>query len=768
MLLTLKSKLIVTFALLVVLLLASGFAGLDGNRRLNAALIEATEVRAKQQENALLLTSELKDAYGNLRAYRRLNKPSEVEAARPSALQALASAEVASDALLEGATAATQDAARELRASVGQLKAAESTFFEVSREKPSWRAQELSSGEGETAFTALLARMNRVLDETRIEMESAGPPDPRLVTQEDAIDTGLDNLRAMRRLEKDLLLAEGLPARREIVAQMQTEMDALYTELARAETAQAGVIGQEIPALMDEWATWKPIVTEVMALKRSNVDFESVRVLNAEVLPVYNRALELAERVSGDAKAGLSASIASAGAVYARSELTIIAVGIVAVLVAVTAAVLLSRSLGQGLARAEAVIEAVARGNLAKDNIAHRRDEIGRLTAALERLRQDLGAMSAAAEALARGDLGVKVAPRSDQDRLGHALSAMVARLGSVIGSAGQSAGRVAAGAGEMSATAEQLSSGASSQAAAAQEASAAVEEMTSTIRQTAENASQTERIASQAATDAENSGKAVRNAVDAMKKIADRITIIQEIARQTDLLALNAAVEAARAGSHGRGFAVVASEVRKLSERSQQAASEISTLSSDTVAVSAEAGRMLDALMPNIRRTSDLVQEISAATREQDIGAQQINAAIRDLDSVIQQNAAAAEQSAATSAELSNEAQALNQTISYFSGIGKNPRRDAQASTEVLAGSAEAAEAMAARPDPASAGETSSAANSVATGAGATMLPVTMGETLPVSTATGQAAPEGRKPGIALDLSDEDALDAEFERYAS
>jgi methyl-accepting chemotaxis protein len=194
------------------------------------------------------------------------------------------------------------------------------------------------------------------------------------------------------------------------------------------------------------------------------------------------------------------------------------------------------------------------------------------------------------------------------------------------------------------------------------------MEEMAANIRQNADNAGQTEKIARQSSTDAARSGEAVGKAVAAMRIIAEKITIVQEIARQTDLLALNAAIEAARAGEHGRGFAVVASEVRKLAERSQAAAAEISMLSSQTVTVSEEAGQMLTRLVPDIQRTAGLVSEISSASREQNTGAEQINVAIQQLDQVTQQNAAAAEEMSSTSEELSSQAQQLQATISFFS----------------------------------------------------------------------------------------------------
>ena len=273
------------------------------------------------------------------------------------------------------------------------------------------------------------------------------------------------------------------------------------------------------------------------------------------------------------------------------------------------------------------------------------------------------------AKELSDGDLTAEldVDQKDEVGDLGNAMKNMAGNLKRIVYEVQTAADNVASGSEELSSSSQTLSQGATEQASAAEEISSSMEEMGANIQQNTDNAQQTEKISAKASSNAKDSGEAVNEATTAMKEITEKISIIQEIARQTNLLALNAAIEAARAGEHGKGFAVVASEVRKLAERSQNAAEEITELAKNSLGVAERAVDMLNTLVPDIGKTADLVSEITASSTEQNQGAGQIVKAINELDKVVQSNAGSSEEMASTAEELSSQAQQLQSSISFF-----------------------------------------------------------------------------------------------------
>ncbi|RJX23150.1 MAG: HAMP domain-containing protein [Desulfobulbus sp.] len=310
------------------------------------------------------------------------------------------------------------------------------------------------------------------------------------------------------------------------------------------------------------------------------------------------------------------------------TRIAVIVIGIFALVIGIFLSLLISRSITRPLGEAIRINKLIGEGDLRSEITVDRKDEIGLLLQSMKN---------------------------------------MTDKLSGIVSDVQNAAENVAAGSEMVSSSTEELSQGASEQAASAEESSSSMEQMVANIRQNADNARQTEKIAIKAAEDAQEGGKAVTGTVTAMKNIAEKISIIEEIARQTDLLALNAAIEAARAGEHGKGFAVVAAEVRKLAERSATAAGEISTLSSSSIQVAEQAGKLIETIIPDIQRTAELVQEINAASNEQTAGADQVNRAIQQLDEVIQQNASVAEEMSSTAEELTAQAQAMQDAMAIF-----------------------------------------------------------------------------------------------------
>ena len=326
----------------------------------------------------------------------------------------------------------------------------------------------------------------------------------------------------------------------------------------------------------------------------------------------------------------------------------------------------------------EVLIEAASKGQLdSRADVARHDGDFRRIVqgmnAVLEAVVGPLSEAISVMSALSEGDLSRTIDKQYEgaYNQMKENINSTVLKLSMIIGEVNAAASALASASDQVSATAQALSQAAGEQASGVEETSSSMEEMTASIAQNTDNAKVTDTMATKAASEAAEGGEAVKATVGAMKQIAQKITIIDDIAYQTNLLALNAAIEAARAGEHGKGFAVVAAEVRKLAERSQIAAQEIGTVATGSVELAEKAGTLLGQMVPSIRKTSDLVQEISAASQEQSTGVAQINTAISQLSQTTQQNAASSEELAATAQEMSSQASQLQETMRFFKTEG-------------------------------------------------------------------------------------------------
>jgi methyl-accepting chemotaxis protein len=630
---TVKAKLTTAFGVVIILSATAGGVALTKLSALNENVEKIVNERAKRLE----MIEELKGhTLMGLRAEKNaVLSPSDEETVRWSedALKERRTANALRDDLFASASEHGKEILGRLKSAADRKDAIQDKILSGAKQNSNYKALALLDGEGVTAMQELdgaVARLTKQLLDNSVggyALELA------------RIDTNV------KRLHADVLAFISISDMADLEVKLKPLKEKVSTLNASVDAykARAAKVAVALPfdAFYASFDRWRKVVDHVIVIAHEGGNVIAGTLTRGEGAKLMGEITKTVDEYIKYQHDQLAEAKAKADSDYEQARVLLIAVLAGSIVVAIGAALWIGYSISRGLGRAVGLAEAVAGGDLTRDIEADANDEIGDLI---------------------------------------NALKTMVVNLREIIAKTTNAASNVAAGAQELSASAEQLSQGATEQASSAEEASASMEQMASNIKQNADNANQTETIAHQSARNAEASGEAVDRAVKAMQTIAEKIGIVQEIARQTDLLALNAAVEAARAGEHGKGFAVVASEVRKLAERSQTAAAEIGVLSTDTVHAAREAGEMLTKLVPDIRRTASLVEEITSACREQDAGAAQINQAIQQLDKVTQQNASSSEEVSATSEELSSQAEQLQETIAFFR-LGDNSVRRSAAS---------------------------------------------------------------------------------------
>ncbi|MBF0224865.1 MAG: MCP four helix bundle domain-containing protein [Desulfobacterales bacterium] len=536
-------------------------------------------------------------------------------------------------------------------------------------------AKDLSANEGRKSYIKCEQLMNNILkiheQELFEKLKYSGTENSKNL--KDAFMAGMITSEVIHDMleinlsEKNLILEASDTVKQAHSKEIKNFINDLNSKIIELEKLSSNDTKPKIAQFKTEWANFISINEKVQAASLENGNTKAFELSSTKGQELCDKAENILSKIVANNIADMESDQIANDNNYRLAKHTLIGLLAFSIILGFAMAIWIIVSINKGLSKVIDAAIAVSKGDLTKNIQITSKDEMGEILENMKKMVENLKETANIAEQMAGGDLTVEAKILSDKDILGQSLTLMLEKLRDIIGEVKNASDNVASGSQELSATSEQMSQGATEQAASAEEVSSSMEEMASNIKQNADNAMQTEKIAIKSAEDAGSTGKAVSETVEAMKSIAEKISIIEEIARQTDLLALNAAIEAARAGEHGKGFAVVASEVRKLAERSQTAAAEISKLSKSSVDVADKAGKMLEKLVPDIKKTAELVQEISAASNEQNSGVEQINKAIQQLDQVIQQNASASEEMASTAEELSAQAEQLQSSISFF-----------------------------------------------------------------------------------------------------
>lgn len=624
---TLKTKLATAFAIVVLLAVGGMLLGINNMNYINTSYSSLLEDQVTRQIAA-------QEASRAVQRFAR-DENEIILAQDNAAMDEFAEAlESHNQALLQSLDKITNLSSEEGKTEIANFRRLWDKYLEnnekvqtETRKQSIRSARRLAQNDSQTQFNVVLDKLNQLDEKTRAQAQ-ASSTNLKDVLRYSAIADISDFLLRIRLNTLNVLVSADNPERQAVfAADMNKRIQALEAQLTKAEGLLTGDELAEFRELKTEIAKWLPIVNQVVDKGLENGDYKATELSTAGAA-TRSEAIRVLDNMVERLQTEVDDTNTKTDVLYADSRKILIVALVLITLIATIAATWIVLNISKAITSALGLARSVA-----------------------------------------DGDLSVRAQVKSNDEMrdLVDALNGMADKLTQIVNEVNGTSNTLASASEEVSATAQNLSQASTEQASSVEETSSSVEQMSASINQNTENAKVTNDMASQAASQAVEGGQAVGETVKAMKQIAEKIGIIDDIAYQTNLLALNAAIEAARAGEHGKGFAVVAAEVRKLAERSQVAAQEIGETAKGSVGLAEKAGKLLDEIVPGITKTSELVQEITAASTEQASGATQINSAMDQLNQITQQNASSSEELASTSEEMSNQAQQLQELMAFF-----------------------------------------------------------------------------------------------------
>lgn len=653
---TIRKKLIIAFSVLIVLMIVIFGIAFMRFSEMNARMSEITNVTSHK----VLLIGQIKhDITAISRDQKNMiatvsdEKMVEIGRTIDKEIKSINENMTKLESLSEGETLALVKSLKDI---LEDYFIVQQNVQRIATQNTEIKAEEIADNESRNAFQRAMATLNQIGAE---------------VNSKEIVKTILELKQAvseMNSIERDMIIAK---TDDDLAKHMDQAADAERLIEDATSTLNKKLFG-EAKSLFEkfetQYASYYTFHLQVRNLAKTNSGGKAEEISVVQGEAIDDQADEVIAKIYDIINIQLAKDQTDTEQMYDSVVRTMIIVILMAIVTGTLIATWLLKDVMSSLGIATSAIKKIASGDFSSDVKADKNDEIGVMLRELQFMIEKLRSSVDVAKLVSKGDLTMDFSSMKNKGGdLDQALEDMVNNLREIATTIYNGAENVSAASQQVASASQQMSQGAQEQASASEEVSSSMEQMVANIQQNTDNSRETEKIANKAAKDIQVSSSAVSVTVDAITTIAERIAIIEEIASKTDLLALNAAVEAARAGEHGKGFAVVAAEVRKLAERSQKAAAEITEISGKTVKSAEESKQLLVNTLPDINKTAELVQEIAAASLEQNTGADQVNGAIQQLSQVTQGNASAAEQMSSNAEELNSQAEELKAAVSYF-----------------------------------------------------------------------------------------------------